>query len=1156
MEGPEDQVTGIKDHFRKPKLWKVTSFQLDKVTLKIQPTVANFEEYLLHSLEQEKKDHSAIGVKFTVVERRVQIGVHNGWCFVTRPDVQQLLPERLARRSSLTNISNIKTHRRTASTGSNVGSTDSVLMLRNKIKMIDVPNDPQIALVFIIEFGVSCEQGMKERRASTVLGKVHGPVSTVTVFWGFWCPWLQCPSGQTEVCIQMIGGPSRCPNNSLVFCGKQLVDCDGGQGSLSFTFTPGRKRENSLRPVKQHSAASETSQLSVNRQVGVDNKSQAVIADNTVFHHQRSSSVSPIKKVHESKPKEQFFRRKDHISFVKDQNENTVDTSQELEEVHHGTGPHVPLLPVFSHNVSRGQHLSRVAYGRLYSAGFPVIRDRHGRTPNVLNPVEPVSVNLKKEEVDILRCNEIIFQFLAYSNCARKALHTIFFTFQFYRFPPTKTERLLLEQHEPLKSTESTSLPYILFPMQSPGVKREGPPGYEIRYEVDPAYLSRGEDKAFLKYLAYHHLHIDVWDGESLLYIGSSDVDLKFLFRNGQESIQTTLELDILYCEYLDIPSDRTIGQPKLRGHLHLRLANIGSPLSGDSMRRIEQREKYTNNLPVLLSSNKKFTVNKPECHQVSRARLLVETDRELASIISARGRDHQKPYGETLSSERRRKLARMEAVRSQSNNNQELNLLTKENLHVLRERQRDLRTLQVYREHHKHEEILNLLQKTITTEATIHPTLGAVEFFEFELTNPYTTDCNIFIEIDNPYLNIVFKSSEWQHLRHLWHISGVVEENFLTASDQERKYPNLVLKSKETVRIPFKYQLWNIGEESVDSWEAATGHYFRSEDLTNLQSSTYFCSSTAKVHFVTEHQKTLAILSLHIQHLPPLVQQTMRFLPPENSFLKQWIRVPAGLIKEEKLGMIARSSDVDIICSIQHLDGNCDVYVKASCGNSGSKKKFYIFVYSDSYIFQPVQTWEVWVHPQRRVDLSCVIGQSMHTSLIIRGTQSTRLVKCFTSHPEEVQFYPSEPFVLAAGTVHELQLVVRPLHPEHRHLLVSVVDTDCRLSLYTWLIILVCQKPPVTKGFQINLPLTKTSTKRISYKNPYTVPKMFSVHCSRPDLVQPLDKPFNLQPGETRMIGLAFLPQHQPNTEEVLVFINNEKDKNEETFSVEITYL
>ncbi|XP_076356709.1 nephrocystin-4-like isoform X2 [Tachypleus tridentatus] len=677
--------------------------------------------------------------------------------------------------------------------------------------------------------------------------------------------------------------------------------------------------------------------------------------------------------------------------------------------------------------------------------------------------------------MDILKCNQIIFQFLAYTNCARKDLHTIFFTFQFYRFPPIRTERLLLEQQEPLASTESTSLPYILFPMQSPGVKREGPPGYEVRYDIDPASLSSGEDKAFLKYLAYHHLYVDVWDGESLLYIGSSDVDLKFLFRDGKESVQTTLELDILYCEYLDIPSERIVGQPKLRGYLHLRLANIGSPLSEDSMRKIEEREKYINKRPVLLSSNKKFTVNRPECHQVSIARLLVETDRELASLMSARGRHHQKPSGETLSSERRRKLARMEAVRSQS---RELNLPTKENLHVFRARKKDLRTLQAYREHHKHEEILNLLQQTITTEATLHPTLGAVEFIEFELTNPYTSDCKIFIEIDNPHLSVVFKSSEWQHLRHLWNISGVVEENFLRVADQERKYPNLVLKSKETVHIPFKYQLLDVEEESVENWEAATGHYFRSQDLTNLQSSKCFYPSTAKVHFITERQKTLAILSLHIQHIPPLVQQTMRFLPPENSFLKQWIRVPAALIREEKLCMVARSSDKDIICSIQHLDGNYDVYVKASCGNSGSKKRFYIFVYSDSYLSQPVQTWEVWVHPQRRVDLSCVIGQSMQTSLIIRGTHSTRLVKCFTSHPEEVNLYPSEPFVLVPGTVHELQLVIRPLHPEHRHLLVNVVDTDCQLSLYTWLIILMCQKPPVTKGFQINLPITKTTTK------------------------------------------------------------------------------
>ena len=38
------------------------------------------------------------------------------------------------------------------------------------------------------------------------------------------------------------------------------------------------------------------------------------------------------------------------------------------------------------------------------------------------------------------------------------------------------------------------------------------------------------------------------------------------------------------------------------------------------------------------------------------------------------------------------------------------------------------------------------------------------------------------------------------------------------------------------------------------------------------------------------------------------------------------------------------------------------------------------------------------------RIDMSAVQGQSSRLSVILRGTQSSRLVQCFSSHPEELQ--------------------------------------------------------------------------------------------------------------------------------------------------------
>ena len=49
----------------------------------------------------------------------------------------------------------------------------------------------------------------------------------------------------------------------------------------------------------------------------------------------------------------------------------------------------------------------------------------------------------------------------------------------------------------------------------------------QVKYPVDPAHMMPGESRLFTKYLATQSLHVDVWDGDSLLLIGSCIVELK-----------------------------------------------------------------------------------------------------------------------------------------------------------------------------------------------------------------------------------------------------------------------------------------------------------------------------------------------------------------------------------------------------------------------------------------------------------------------------------------------------------------------------------------------------------------------------------------------------------------------------------------------------
>lgn len=49
----------------------------------------------------------------------------------------------------------------------------------------------------------------------------------------------------------------------------------------------------------------------------------------------------------------------------------------------------------------------------------------------------------------------------------------------------------------------------------------------QLRYLVDPSYMQPGEVRVFSQYLLGQALHIDVWDGDSLVLIGSTSLQLK-----------------------------------------------------------------------------------------------------------------------------------------------------------------------------------------------------------------------------------------------------------------------------------------------------------------------------------------------------------------------------------------------------------------------------------------------------------------------------------------------------------------------------------------------------------------------------------------------------------------------------------------------------
>ena len=66
-------------------------------------------------------------------------------------------------------------------------------------------------------------------------------------------------------------------------------------------------------------------------------------------------------------------------------------------------------------HIFSGQKLSRAAYAKLYTAGFPQIVNARGEAPEVVDPADTLNFLPVKEESDRLQANEIYFQFLAFA---------------------------------------------------------------------------------------------------------------------------------------------------------------------------------------------------------------------------------------------------------------------------------------------------------------------------------------------------------------------------------------------------------------------------------------------------------------------------------------------------------------------------------------------------------------------------------------------------------------------------------------------------------------------------------------------------------------------------------------------------------------------
>ncbi|XP_045856473.1 nephrocystin-4 isoform X1 [Meles meles] len=1200
------------DALRKPRLQKSVTWYLDDLFFTLYPSLEKFEEELLELLISDHFREGGVPLDSSaldILERRLCVGVHNGLGFVQRPQVVVLVPEldvALTRSASFS---------RKVGSSSKASSGNQALVLRSRLRLPEMVRHPAFAIVFQLEYVFNSPSGVDGKAAS--VPSLSGVAGMHTVRWAVWNPVLEAGSGKVTLPLQ--GGIRPNPSHRLVYkvppasrSSEEVKQVESGTVQFQYSLSPEghldtttglvhgpeAERQPSRKPPTsptsppalppQRLAALQDSPVGPGlslSQLAAPPQPPARCRSATPSSRPPDSSEPPL--AQEELPLE---GRISHLEAQLSQASSVLGASvaEQLRELPF-TPVHAPIV-VGAQARSSGSRLSRASMVLLQAAGFPEILDANKQPAEAVDPADPVKFKPEKEDADCLQGNEIVLQFLALSRASQDCQgapwpKTVYFTFQFYRFPPVTTPRLQLVGLDETGRTRSGSLSHLLVLTDKDGSSDAGPPGFQLKYLVDRGFLKPGEQRWFTRYLAAQTLQIDVWDGDSLLLVGSAAVQMKHLLRQGRPAVQVLHELEVVATEYerdVMVSGDVTrFGCVKpigvytvLKGWLHLTLANVGHAC--------EQTERKSSSLPpsrsrVISNDGARYFVGgslltrgglRP-VKNVVQAQKLADVDRELAAMLFTRAQPGSKGLpgaGREGDAVRRRKLERMRSVRLQESRG-ELScwgdsLLAQQSVRA--QHARDLQVIAAYRERMKAESISSALSLAITTTHTIHVTLGTAEFFEFALKNPHNMQHTVTIEVDNPELSIIQDSREWRFFKDAAGLHTPVEEDMFHL--RGNLAPQIFLRPRETVHIPFRYQTFSVGPPALVQASAE----LRSEkgtDAGSPQKSSAMPTKHAKVWFRGSGGKPLAVLCLTAETQPAVVDQVFRFYHPELTFLKKAVRLPpwhalpgapVGRPGEEP-PVHVRCSDPDVICETRSvsLGEPRDVFLKVASGPSPESKDFFVTVYADRWLATPVQVWRVHLHSLQRVDVSCVTGQRTRLSVVLRGTQAVRRVQAFTSHPQELKTDPRGAFTLPPHAVQDLHVAVRPRRAGSRFIHLNLVDVDYHQLVASWLVCLSCRPPLISKAFEITLAAgdSKGANKRITYTNPYPSARTFHLHSDRPDLLQFRDDSFQVAGGETYTIGLRFVPRESAGEEDILIYINDHEDKNEEAFCVKVTY-
>ncbi|KXZ51260.1 hypothetical protein GPECTOR_13g747 [Gonium pectorale] len=481
-------------------------------------------------------------------------------------------------------------------------------------------------------------------------------------------------------------------------------------------------------------------------------------------------------------------------------------------------------------------------------------------------------IDLAIEARDPRVASDVVLQFLAYRHHdtlnAPTNLKSLYLTFQFYHFPPTTTDiGFLLPIRLEDDSVDSTC---VLVPSDP---ARKGA-GLVYKYVVDGGMEAipsgqtaqqAGFEAAmqFAQYLGAKTLHLDVWDGESLLQLGTASVDLQPLLRQGREFAELLLEVPILDQAaiapslagqtFAEAAYNATTGQNDKKatiiskGSLVLRALNLGrESRNGDA-----QLPKFddAHNKP-----SKKRVRAKPawEVPQSPIAKELVaaaagvpyppgvQSDSFADTATGPGGAPvsirasapfggpntmGMAPPGEEVKlrilEQSHRKSARVQQYRRLAaavddtagpdtfTGTRDSSAYSGREDHFRRVQKQLLADVSAARSRRKHEFILEQLRRSMVTRRIVKPSFGEVLVYEYEFQNPYSHEQTFDLRISTPHeVSVLSRMEDYRALRAAnARFLGTVSQPVGPLEQEIMSGNRIFLQAHERITLPLRIQ-------------------------------------------------------------------------------------------------------------------------------------------------------------------------------------------------------------------------------------------------------------------------------------------------------------------------------------------------------------